>query len=736
MSQLDEQFNTKGIFYLKTALAIFSGSGDHNSVEDGALGCLYIDEATGDLYQKTTAIGTLTGWSVVSGGGGGGTPGGSDTEVQYNHAGAFGGISGATSDGTSLFISALNLQADQPTFLNDVAFIKDAIGVVTDDGINLVNTTAAALGSQQFSPGIRWTGNGWKTSSGGASQAMDAIAQLETVQGAAVPTSNLCFSFQSNGTGYTKRFTFGNTGRLTVDESLVAASVASSIYTSALTNSTYLQLTSGAAASGVTLAVAGGGTNENLILIPKGTGSILIASGSASAPAIAFLAETNMGIYRRYAGQLAVTIGGTDKAIIDANSLNFSSLQYLTLGSVSINNSASNILRLHNTSGTTGSQILLGTSSDTISAQLDVRSQNTTRPAARFQAASTTLGTQEMLGVYDGSGNNVAKVSANGTMRFQQGFQVTNTSDQIKAEISVPSTGYYNTSDMTFNWSGSTTSNATPDLTLVRDAANTLAQRNGTNARTLRVYRAYTDASNYERADLTADGITRFAAGTGTQRNFSITNDSTVGITVTSGVLVLNTTNTTISLQRLGTTRLQLTQSNEISLTAPLIYSADNTYDIGASGANRPRNAYIANNIDIGGNVNLSSNSAYVWNGRSHLRSPSDGIIGLYNNAQSDFDRLQFGGTSASFPSLQRSGTSLKVRLADNSDDAPLTTFTVKTKALTVATLPSAATAGAGARAFVTDANTTFILGVGTTVVGGGSNSVPVYSDGTNWLIG
>ena len=259
----------------------------------------------------------------------------------------------------------------------------------------------------------------------------------------------------------------------------------------------------------------------------------------------------------------------------------------------------------------------------------------------------------------------------------------------------------------------------------------------------MRVYRAYTDASNYERADLTADGITRFAAGTGTQRNFSITNDSTVGITVTSGVLVLNTTNTTISLQRLGTTRLQLTQSNEISLTAPLIYSADNTYDIGASGANRPRNVYVGTEIYAGSNAKISgdiianvSSSAFYVVGRARLDSPADGVWRLVNNAATDFDRLQFGGTSASFPSLQRSGTSLKVRLADNSDDAPLTTFTVKTKALTVATLPSAATAGAGARAFVTDANTTFILGVGTTVVGGGSNSVPVYSDGTNWLIG
>jgi hypothetical protein len=56
----------------------------------------------------------------------------------------------------------------------------------------------------------------------------------------------------------------------------------------------------------------------------------------------------------------------------------------------------------------------------------------------------------------------------------------------------------------------------------------------------------------------------------------------------------------------------------------------------------------------------------------------------------------------------------------------PLTNYTV-------ATLPSAATSGKGARSFVTDAlGPTF----GATVVTGGAIAVPVYSDGTNWKVG
>lgn len=52
---------------------------------------------------------------------------------------------------------------------------------------------------------------------------------------------------------------------------------------------------------------------------------------------------------------------------------------------------------------------------------------------------------------------------------------------------------------------------------------------------------------------------------------------------------------------------------------------------------------------------------------------------------------------------------------------------------LTVATLPSAATAGVGSRAFVTDSS---VSTFGTTVTAGGSTKVPVYSDGTNWKVG
>jgi hypothetical protein len=50
-----------------------------------------------------------------------------------------------------------------------------------------------------------------------------------------------------------------------------------------------------------------------------------------------------------------------------------------------------------------------------------------------------------------------------------------------------------------------------------------------------------------------------------------------------------------------------------------------------------------------------------------------------------------------------------------------------------VADLPSAADAGVGARAFVTDSS---VATFGSTVVGGGSSKVPIYSDGAAWKVG
>jgi hypothetical protein len=81
-----------------------------------------------------------------------------------------------------------------------------------------------------------------------------------------------------------------------------------------------------------------------------------------------------------------------------------------------------------------------------------------------------------------------------------------------------------------------------------------------------------------------------------------------------------------------------------------------------------------------------------------------------------------------------KAGLSVGTSIIDVIDDAGNVTGNyVKTTVNTVATLAPAATVGAGTRSFVSDADTTTF---GTIVGGGGSNNIPVFSNGSNWLVG
>jgi hypothetical protein len=59
-------------------------------------------------------------------------------------------------------------------------------------------------------------------------------------------------------------------------------------------------------------------------------------------------------------------------------------------------------------------------------------------------------------------------------------------------------------------------------------------------------------------------------------------------------------------------------------------------------------------------------------------------------------------------------------------------TFTL----VAVASLPTASAAIAGMRMAVNNSNAAYSGNAGATVAGGGSNIVPVFCNGTNWVIG
>ena len=88
-------------------------------------------------------------------------------------------------------------------------------------------------------------------------------------------------------------------------------------------------------------------------------------------------------------------------------------------------------------------------------------------------------------------------------------------------------------SDAFIAWA-STTGFGAADCIIGRDAANTLAQRNGVNAQTFNIYNTFTDASNYERGVIGWSGneftISTQGAGTGSGRPIKFIKG---GVTVT-----------------------------------------------------------------------------------------------------------------------------------------------------------------------------------------------------------
>ena len=65
--------------------------------------------------------------------------------------------------------------------------------------------------------------------------------------------------------------------------------------------------------------------------------------------------------------------------------------------------------------------------------------------------------------------------------------------------------------------------------------------------------------------------------------------------------------------------------------------------------------------------VRCGATGIHYWNGRSQMASPSDGVIQLSNGAVTDFDRLQLGGSTSSFPAVSRNGATIEAVLADDS---------------------------------------------------------------------
>jgi hypothetical protein len=128
---------------------------------------------------------------------------------------------------------------------------------------------------------------------------------------------------------------------------------------------------------------------------------------------------------------------------------------------------------------------------------------------------------------------------------------------------------------------------------------------------------------------------------------------------------------------------------------------------------------------DLNGGVPGQTPSSTAGSSRGGFVYPQgDDIYGPYGTRISDVIRLTGDGVVGI----------TEVRLVSGGYiGGPSGTIGLLIGETTFGALPAAATAGSGARAFITDCNTATFLA---TAAAGGSNKVPVVSDGTNWLVG
>lgn len=204
-------------------------------------------------------------------------------------------------------------------------------------------------------------------------------------------------------------------------------------------------------------------------------------------------------------------------------------------------------------------------------------------PTFTFSGATTT-------GMYSAGGSTLA-VTIGGAAKL--GFQ---------------STMMQLVSDETLGWVSAADPFGTADLILRRQSAGVLAQRNGTNAQAMRIYRTY-------------DGTNDAYLSLGFSSNDILVRPVVTGSATGGRFIFESTASQPIRFAPAGTSRWDFDANGHLSAVT------DNSVDIGAASDNRPRTGYFATSVVAPLFTGTSTTASHSFGGT--IEGTTDGTLSL-----------------------------------------------------------------------------------------------------------
>lgn len=190
------------------------------------------------------------------------------------------------------------------------------------------------------------------------------------------------------------------------------------------------------------------------------------------------------------------------------------------------------------------------------------------------------------------------------------------------------------------------------------------------------VYETLTDSSNYTRIKITAVGANHLirteAAGTGTLRILQVGTGPSTGTDIAGVSTIIHGGQATgsgaagailfqqsLPVGGSGAAVTALATTWRFNTAGHLLPNVDTTYDIGAAAGSNVKGVF-ANTLNAASSaitavrLGAGTTAGVAWNGAGSITWPSDGVMQLRNDSSTNFNRLQFGGTTNSFNAIGR----------------------------------------------------------------------------------